>query len=53
MKRGENEYKLSDLDTHKNEIVEELKNVEHNDLEHMVFRMELTYNEIGNILDVK
>ena len=27
--------------------------MEHNDLEHMVFRMKLTYNEVENVLDMK
>ena len=59
MKRGkqikirDNEYKLSDLDTRKNELIEDLKNLEYNDLEDMVFRMGLTYSEIENILDMK
>ena len=35
-KLGENEYKLSDLDTQKNEIVEELENVKDYDLEDLV-----------------
>ena len=45
IKIGENEYKLSNPDTHKNEIIDELKNLENNDLEDMVFRKELTYSE--------
>ena len=53
IKIGDKDYKLSDLDTSKNEIFKEIKNVEYNDLEDMVFRMELTYNEIIDILDVK
>ena len=48
-----NEDKLSDLDTHKNEIFKELKNLEYNDLEDMVFRRELTYHEFAKILDTK
>ena len=53
VKTGEREYKLLDLDTHKNKIYEELKNAEYNNLEDMVFRMELTYFEIGIIPPVK
>ena len=34
-------------------LIEELKNLEYNDLEDMVFRMGLTYSEIENILDMK
>ena len=50
---GDSEYKLSDFDSHKNEILEELKNVKYNDLEDLVYRMQLTYNEIIDILDLK
>ena len=46
IKIGDNEYKLSDFDTKKVEILEELKNVKYIDLEDLVFRMQLTYNEI-------
>ena len=50
---GDNKYKLSDLDTQKIEILEELKNVENNDLEDLVYRMQLIYDEIIDILDIK
>ena len=53
IKTGDKGYRLSDFDTQKNEILEELKNVEYNDLEVTVFRMELTDSEIEEILDVK
>ena len=53
IKIGDNEYKLSDFDTQKHEILEELKNAKYNDLEDLVYRMQLTYNEIINILDLK
>ena len=43
-------YKFSG--TRKNEIIEDLKNIEYNDLEDMVFTMELTYSEIEKILDI-
>ena len=36
----------------RNEIFEELKNMEFNEFEDMVFRMELTYSEIEKILDM-
>ena len=52
IKIGDNEYKLSDFDTQKNEILEELKNVKYNDLKGLVYRMQLTYNEILDILDL-
>ena len=52
-KIGDNEYKLSDFDTQKNEILEELKNAKYNDLEDLVYRMQLTYDEIIDVLDLK
>ena len=36
-----------------NKILEELKNVEYNDLKDLVYRMQLTYDEIMDILDLK
>ena len=42
IKIGDKEYKLSDPDSHKNEINDVSKNEEYNDLEDMVFRMGLT-----------
>ena len=53
IKIGDKEYKLSDLDNQKNEILEELKNVKYNDLKDMIYRMQLTYNEIIDILDLE
>ena len=53
LKIGDMEYKLSDFDTQKNEILEELKNVIYNDLEDLVYRFQLTYDEIIDILDLK
>ena len=47
------EYELSDFDTFKEEILEELKNLKYNDLEDLVYRMQLTYDEIIDILDLK
>ena len=37
----------------KNEIVEELSNVKHNDLEDLVYRMHLIYDEIIDVLHLK
>ena len=45
-------YYLTHHDTHKNEI-KGLKNIKNRDLEDMVYRMELTFDEIVDILDVK
>ena len=53
IKLGDNEYKLSDFDSQKIEILEELKNVKYNDLEDMVYRMQLTYDEIIDVLELK
>ena len=48
-----NDYSLSSLGMFKDEILEELKNVKYNDLEDLVYRFQLTYDEIMNILDLK
>ena len=50
---GDNEYKLSDFDNQKKEILEELRNVKYNDNEDLVYRMQLTYDEIIDTLDLK
>ena len=48
-----NDYSLSSLDTFREEKSEELKNAKYNDLEDMVYRFQLTYNEIIDVLDLK
>ena len=53
IKIGDKEYKLSDFDNQKYEILEELKKIGYNDLEDLVYRMRLSYNEIMDILDFK
>ena len=53
IKIEDKEYKLSDFDNQKYEIIEELKNVKYNDLEDLVYRMRLSYDEIIDILDLK
>ena len=51
---GGKEYKLSDLGTQKEEILEKLKKYSvYQSLDDMVFRLRLTYNEISDILDFK
>ena len=45
LKLGKNELNLGDF--------EELKNTKYNNLENLVYRMQLTYNEIIDILDLK
>ena len=48
-----NDYSLSSLGTFKNEILEELKKAKYSDLEEMVYRFELTYDEFIDKLDPK
>ena len=48
-----NDYSLSSLGIFKDEILEDLKNVKYNDLEDLVYRFKLTYDEIMDILDLK
>ena len=49
----ENEYlRLSDLDTREDLINKKLNRVNYRDLEDMVYRLQLTYDEIIDILDV-
>ena len=52
IKIGENEYKLSDFDTQKNEILEQLKKATYNEVEDLVYRLQLTYDEIIDLLDL-
>ena len=53
MKIGDIEYKLSDFDNQKYEIIEELKKAKYKDLRDLVYRMQLTYDEIIDVLDLK
>ena len=53
IKIEDKQYKLSDFDTQKNEILEELRNVNYNDLRDLFFRMRLSYDEIIDILDLE
>ena len=53
IKIGGSEYELSEFDTQKKEILEEIKNVKYNDLEDFVYSMQLIYDEIKDILDLK
>ena len=54
IKIGDNKYiKLFDLDTGKNLITKEVKRVNYRDLEDMVYSLQLTYDEIVDILDVE
>ena len=50
---GDSEYKLSDFDTQKNDILEQIKNVKYNDLKDLVYRMRLSYGEAMDKLDLK
>ena len=53
IKRGDKEYNSSDFHTQKNEIKEEVRSVKYNDLEDLVYRMQLTHEEIMDFLDLK
>ena len=53
IKLGDDEYNITDFDNQKNEILEKLKIIKFNDMEDLVYRMKLTYNEIIYILDLK
>ena len=44
---------MSDFETQKTEILEEIKNSKFNDLEDLVYRFPLTYDEIIDILDLE
>ena len=43
-------YRLPDIETRKNEIIKELQNLEYNVFEDLVFRREITNNEIEKYL---
>ena len=47
------DYPLSSLDTFRVEIILELKKAKYCDLEDLVYRFHLTYDEIIDILDIK
>ena len=46
-------YNLAGFDQFKSETRSELKRVKYKDLEDMVYRLQLTYDELVNVLDVK
>ena len=48
-----NDYSLSSLDTFRAEKFLELKKAEYYDLEDLVYRFQLTYDEIIDIVDMK
>ena len=50
-KDGDKEYTLSDFGTSK-KILEELNCPNYHDLKNMVFRMQLTYDETMDVLDI-
>ena len=47
------EFSLTDFDRSKKEILGELKSAKYRDLEDLVYRMQLTYDEIIDIMDIK
>ena len=46
-------FSLSEVDTHKKEIIEEMKSAKYNSLQDLVFTIELTCSKTANILDTK
>ena len=50
---GKNGYTLAGFDHFKSEILPDLERVKNKDLEDMVYRKELTYDEIVDILDAR
>ena len=53
IKTGDKKYKLSELDTSKKEKLEEIKNAFYHDLKDLVYKIELTYDEFMNLLEIK
>ena len=53
IKTKDNEYKVSDFNTKKNEILEEVRKVKDNDFVDLIYKFQLTYDEIIDILDLK
>ena len=53
IKIGDIEYKLSDFDNQKYEIIEELKKAKYKDLRDLIYRMQLTNDEIIDVLGLK
>ena len=55
LKIGDDEHKLSDFDTQKKKYLKkkELKTAKYNDIEGLVYRLQITYDEIIDILDLK
>ena len=53
IKTRDKEYKISDFDNQKYERLEESKKVEYKDLRDLVYRMQLTYDEIMDVIDLK
>ena len=50
---GDKKYKISEFFSFEEEILEGLKKTKYNDLEDLVYRLQLTYDEIVDILDIK
>ena len=53
MKINSKEYSLLDFDSSEEEIFKELESTKYRDLEDLVYRMQLPYDEIIDILDKK
>ena len=44
---------MSSLGTFENEIIEKIENLKYNDLEDLVYRFQLTYDQNIDLLDLK
>ena len=53
IKINSKDFSSSDFDSSKKQILEELKSANHHDIEDLLYRMELTYDEIMDVLDIK
>ena len=53
IKINSKEFSLSDFGSFKNEILEEIKEANYHDIEDLVYRMQLAYDENMDILDIK
>ena len=53
LKTGDKGDKLSGLDSSIKEKLENIKSANYHDIEDLVYRMELTYDEVMDVLDIK
>ena len=53
LKKGNSGYKLAGFDRFKSKIFSQVKREKYSDLEDMVYKLQLNYDEVVDILDVK